>query len=124
MLPKLTGEYRALDADSSRLDDWWERIHGWQEQYPLHYDDSTDQEIKPQFMVEEMYRATDGDAIITSDVGQHQMWAAQYYHFDEAEPVAQLRRARDDGLRPARRRSALRSRCPTSRSSASPATAA
>ncbi|HET7056869.1 MAG TPA: biosynthetic-type acetolactate synthase large subunit [Thermomicrobiales bacterium] len=83
VLPKLTNEYRALGADGSRLDDWWERIRGWQEQYPLHYEDSTDQEIKPQFMVEEMYRATGGDAIITSDVGQHQMWAAQYYHFDK-----------------------------------------
>jgi acetolactate synthase-1/2/3 large subunit len=81
VLPKLTGEYRALQADSSRLEEWWQRIHGWQEQYPLSYEDSSDSEIKPQLMVEEMYRVTDGDAIITSDVGQHQMWAAQYYHF-------------------------------------------
>ena len=41
----------------------------------------TDSEIKPQFMIEAMYEATEGEAIITSDVGQHQMWAAQYYHF-------------------------------------------
>ena len=81
VLPKLNGEYRALAADRSRLEDWWTRIRGWQEQYPLHYEDSADSEIKPQFMIEEMYRATGGDAIITSDVGQHQMWAAQYYHF-------------------------------------------
>ena len=40
VLPKLTGEYRALGADTSRLDDWWKRIRGWQEQYPLHYEDS------------------------------------------------------------------------------------
>ena len=40
-------------------------------------------EIKPQFMIEAMHRATEGDAIITSDVGQHQMWAAQYYGFDK-----------------------------------------
>ncbi|MFN8113723.1 MAG: biosynthetic-type acetolactate synthase large subunit [Solirubrobacterales bacterium] len=83
VLPKLTGEYRALAADSSRLDEWWRRIEGWREQYPLHYEDTSDQEIKPQLMVEEMYRATNGEAIITSDVGQHQMWAAQYYHFPE-----------------------------------------
>ena len=82
VLPKLTGEYRALKADGSRLDEWWRQIGEWQEQYPLTYEDSED-EIKPQFMVEEIYRATGGEAIITSDVGQHQMWAAQYYHFAE-----------------------------------------
>src|SRR6187551_2757504 len=56
VLPKLTGEYRALAADTSRLDEWWRRIEGWREQYPLHYEDTTDQEIKPQLMVEEMHR--------------------------------------------------------------------
>ncbi|HEV2874747.1 MAG TPA: thiamine pyrophosphate-dependent enzyme, partial [Thermoleophilaceae bacterium] len=60
---------------------WWQRILGWQEKHPLRYDDSPDSEIKPQFMVEAMYEATGGDAIVTSDVGQHQMWAAQYYGF-------------------------------------------
>ena len=81
VLPKLTREYRALKADSSRLDEWWQRIRAWQAEYPLRYEDSADAEIKPQFMIEAMYEATSGDAIITSDVGQHQMWAAQYYHF-------------------------------------------
>src|SRR3954453_13150712 len=81
ILPKLTREYRALETDATRLDGWWQRIKGWQEKHPLAYEDSTDSEIKPQFMVEAMYEATGGDAIITSDVGQHQMWAAQYYHF-------------------------------------------
>jgi acetolactate synthase-1/2/3 large subunit len=83
ILPKLTREYRALETDGSRLDGWWQRIKGWQEKHPLTYEDSADSEIKPQFMVEAMYEATGGDAIITSDVGQHQMWAAQYYHFDK-----------------------------------------
>jgi acetolactate synthase-1/2/3 large subunit len=83
ILPKLTREYRALETDSTRLDGWWQRIKGWQEKHPLAYEDSTDSEIKPQFMVEAMYEATGGDAIITSDVGQHQMWAAQYYHFNK-----------------------------------------
>ncbi len=81
VLPKLTNEYRALAPETSRLAEWWERIEGWRKEYPLGYEDSSDSEIKPQFMVEEMYRVTNGDAIITSDVGQHQMWAAQYYHF-------------------------------------------
>ncbi len=81
VLAKLTREYRALKADSGRLDDWWKQLRAWQTEYPLGYEDSTDSEIKPQFMIEAMYEATEGEAIITSDVGQHQMWAAQYYHF-------------------------------------------
>src|SRR3712207_3273693 len=82
VLPKLIREYRALDTDGSRLDGWWERIHGWQEKHPLRYDDSEDNEIKPQYMIQALYEATGGDAIITSDVGQHQMWTAQWYHFE------------------------------------------
>ena len=81
ILPKLTAEYRALETDDSRLDGWWERIEGWQEKHPLGYEDSADCEIKPQRMIEAIYEATGGDAIITSDVGQHQMWTAQYFHF-------------------------------------------
>ncbi|HSI80853.1 MAG TPA: biosynthetic-type acetolactate synthase large subunit [Solirubrobacterales bacterium] len=82
VLPKLTREYRALKPDSARLEEWWGRIQEWQANHPLRYEDSRDTEIKPQFMIEAMYEATGGDAIITSDVGQHQMWAAQYYHFN------------------------------------------
>ncbi|MEA2387881.1 MAG: acetolactate synthase large subunit, partial [Thermoleophilaceae bacterium] len=81
ILPKLTREYRALETDGSRLDGWWDRIRAWQDRYPLRYEDSEDSEIKPQYMVEAMYEATGGEAIVTSDVGQHQMWAAQYYNF-------------------------------------------
>jgi acetolactate synthase-1/2/3 large subunit len=83
ILPKLTREYRALEADSTRLDGWLERIRGWQEKHPLGYADSEDSEIKPQYMCQALYEATDGNAVITSDVGQHQMWCAQYYHFSE-----------------------------------------
>jgi acetolactate synthase-1/2/3 large subunit len=81
IVPRLTAEYRALGADPARLEDWWDRIHAWQKQYPLAYEDSSDAEIKPQYMVQALFEATGGDAIVTSDVGQHQMWAAQYYHF-------------------------------------------
>jgi acetolactate synthase-1/2/3 large subunit len=83
VLPELTREYRALQTDPSRLEAWWNQIKTWQEEYPLRYDEGTGGEIKPQFMIEAMHRATKGDAIVTSDVGQHQMWAAQYYGFDK-----------------------------------------
>ena len=83
VLAKLVKEYRALgDVDSSRMDEWWSRIETWRKDHPLRYDDSADGEIKPQYMVQALYEATGGDAIVCSDVGQHQMWAAQYYHFD------------------------------------------
>ncbi len=81
ILPRLLAEYRALDTEPGRLEDWWGRIESWRKQYPLGYEDSKDSEIKPQYMVQALYEATGGDAIITSDVGQHQMWTAQYYDF-------------------------------------------
>jgi len=83
VLSRLVTEYRALSADRSRLEDWWQRIEGWRAQYPLRYEDSADTEIRPQFAVQAVYQATGGEAIVTSDVGQHQMWAAQYYDFPE-----------------------------------------
>jgi acetolactate synthase I/II/III large subunit len=81
VLGKLAVEYRALSADPARLNDWWARIEGWKAKYPLSYEDSADNEIKPQFMVQALYEATGGEAIVSSDVGQHQMWTAQYYDF-------------------------------------------
>jgi acetolactate synthase I/II/III large subunit len=81
VLAKLLIEYRAIGADPARLAEWWERIEGWREKYPLTYEDSTDNEIKPQYMIKALYEATGGEAIVASDVGQHQMWAAQYYDF-------------------------------------------
>ncbi|MCW3030796.1 MAG: acetolactate synthase, large subunit, biosynthetic type [Solirubrobacterales bacterium] len=81
VLSKLLIEYRAIGPDPARLDSWWSRIDGWKAKYPLAYEDSTDNEIKPQYMIKALYEATGGDAIVTSDVGQHQMWAAQYYDF-------------------------------------------
>ena len=81
VLAKLAVEYRALSADTARLSDWWQRIDGWKAKYPLGYEDSTDNEIKPQYMIQALYEATKGEAILSSDVGQHQMWTAQYYDF-------------------------------------------
>jgi acetolactate synthase-1/2/3 large subunit len=81
IIPRLTAEYRALEAEPGRLEEWWTRIHKWQERHPLTYADSNDSEIKPQYMIEALYEATGGDAIVVSDVGQHQMWTAQRFPF-------------------------------------------
>ncbi|HTZ85375.1 MAG TPA: biosynthetic-type acetolactate synthase large subunit [Solirubrobacteraceae bacterium] len=81
VLSKLLIEYRAVGADPERLSAWWQRIEGWKEKYPLAYEETTDNEIKPQYMVKALWEATNGEAIVTSDVGQHQMWTAQYYDF-------------------------------------------
>jgi acetolactate synthase-1/2/3 large subunit len=83
VLGKLALEYRALEADPARLEAWWSRIEGWKTKHPLGWEESTDTEIKPQYMVRALWEATEGEAIVTSDVGQHQMWAAQYYDFPE-----------------------------------------
>jgi acetolactate synthase-1/2/3 large subunit len=58
--------------------EWLSRINEWKSQHPLSYDGSG-KEIKPQYVVEQIYEATKGQAIITTEVGQNQMWAAQYY---------------------------------------------
>ncbi len=60
--------------------DWLNQIDQWKETGAMNYDQTT--VIKPQFVVETLYRITRGQAIITTEVGQNQMWAAQYYHFD------------------------------------------
>jgi acetolactate synthase-1/2/3 large subunit len=82
ILPRLTAEYRALAADPARLEDWWARIEDWRRRHPLQYSDTEDTEIRPQRMIEALYEATGGNAVVTSDVGQHQMWATQYYHYN------------------------------------------
>ncbi|OGW18153.1 MAG: acetolactate synthase, large subunit, biosynthetic type, partial [Nitrospirae bacterium GWC1_57_7] len=60
---------------------WLKQINEWREEHPLDYDHS-EEVIKPQFVVEKLYEVTGGDAIIVTDVGQHQMWAAQFYKYD------------------------------------------
>jgi acetolactate synthase-1/2/3 large subunit len=83
ILSRLTAEYRAVSPDPRRLEEWWSRIGAWQQRHPLRYNDSADSEIKPQYMIQALYEATGGDAVVTSDVGQHQMWTAQYFHFSQ-----------------------------------------
>jgi acetolactate synthase-1/2/3 large subunit len=68
--------------DKAALDSWWKKIKSWQDQKSYAYE-KKDNLIQPQAAVEELYRVTKGDAYITSDVGQHQMYAAQFYHFDK-----------------------------------------
>jgi len=60
---------------------WLDQIEEWKKTYPLSYEQKKDGPIKPQYVIEELYKQTEGKAIITTEVGQNQMWAAQYYHF-------------------------------------------
>ncbi len=78
---------RLLKIDKEKLDlialrAWWTQINLWRERDCLKYD-RTSTIIKPQMVIERLYEITKGDAFITSDVGQHQMWAAQFYKFDK-----------------------------------------
>ncbi|MFQ1064730.1 acetolactate synthase 3 catalytic subunit [Bordetella trematum] len=68
------------DTKPASQDKWWQQIQGWRGRECLKYAPS-DEVIKPQFVVEKLWEVTGGDAFVTSDVGQHQMWAAQYYKF-------------------------------------------
>ena len=74
---------RAIDAKA--LSAWWQRIDGWRQRHGLDHDQRSrgDAPLLPQQVVQAVYRATEGDAYVTSDVGQHQMFAAQYYRFDQ-----------------------------------------
>ncbi len=72
----------SVRPDQNALADWWEQIKKWQAVDCLRFDRSTEV-IKPQYVVEQLHEVTHGDAIIASDVGQHQMWAAQYYKFNK-----------------------------------------
>jgi acetolactate synthase-1/2/3 large subunit len=69
---------------SQDYDEWYDQIEGWQKKHPLTaYDQKPTAPVLPQFVVDEIFRLTKGDAIITTEVGQHQMWAAQYYKFNK-----------------------------------------
>jgi len=74
-----TGKKQTRKKD---VDAWWSTINGWRSQKCMSYDKNSDK-IKPQAAVELVHKLTNGDAYVTSDVGQHQMWAAQYYGFEK-----------------------------------------
>ncbi len=78
MLEQLDGSKEQLDAKA--LDSWWKQLNAWREYHGLRYETSATI-LKPQQVIECLYRVTEGEAIITSDVGQHQMFAAQYYRY-------------------------------------------
>ncbi|NTW66809.1 MAG: biosynthetic-type acetolactate synthase large subunit [Nitrospirae bacterium] len=83
VMVELNKELRAIKEpwDAIRKS-WLKQIDAWREERPLTYEQS-DEVIKPQFVIEKLYELTGGDAIIVTDVGQHQMWAAQFYKYDK-----------------------------------------
>ena len=86
VLTEMIGMLRELTAkpDPQSLAAWWETIEAWRSRDCLKYDHGSSDVIKPQYVVETLWNMTkDADAYVTSDVGQHQMWAAQYYRFDQ-----------------------------------------
>jgi acetolactate synthase I/II/III large subunit len=74
------GGYKRSTNFSSRFPEWFEKIQAWKKRYPLDFK-NTDSAILPQHVVHLLYEMTNGEAIITTGVGQHQMWAGQYYDF-------------------------------------------
>ena len=84
-VPEVLAEMiKLIEAEQGKTEigDWWKEIEGWRSKRCMRYKLKKDI-IMPQYVIEKLYEITGGNAIITSDVGQHQMWAAQYYKFDQ-----------------------------------------
>ena len=76
------GYERKKRGDYSLYAPWHAQIAEWKKAFPFYYEDTEDA-IQPQYVIEQLYKMTKGEAIITTGVGQHQMWAAQFYNFDK-----------------------------------------
>ncbi|HEU4434572.1 MAG TPA: biosynthetic-type acetolactate synthase large subunit [Pyrinomonadaceae bacterium] len=77
---------RKLQHSILAREDWWEQIRGWQRSQPLRFTGSLNQ-IKPQMVIHELHRLTNGEAAVITDVGQHQMWVAQFYPFKRSRQL-------------------------------------
>jgi acetolactate synthase-1/2/3 large subunit len=85
VMQQLLDELEATNftPDEEALKEWWQQIHLWRDMRHVGYKQVEGEKIKPQRVVEAMYKITNGEAYVASDVGQHQMFAAQYYPFDK-----------------------------------------
>ncbi|MBI2370381.1 MAG: biosynthetic-type acetolactate synthase large subunit [Deltaproteobacteria bacterium] len=81
MMAELDGRPQELEEFKANIQEWWAQVRKWREEHPLSYD-RTSPNIKPQYVIEKLYELTGGDAIVSTGVGQHQMWAAQFWKFD------------------------------------------
>ncbi len=66
-------------VEPAKHTEWMDQVRAWKAEYPLYY--PQDDKLRPQYVIDELYKATKGDAIITTEVGQHQMWAAHYWFY-------------------------------------------
>lgn len=84
VLEEMIRQVEAAQArnNGDQLAQWWKQIDDWRSRDCMQFKNS-DEIIKPQHVVQKLWEVTNGNAFVTSDVGQHQMWAAQYYHFDQ-----------------------------------------
>ncbi len=85
VLMELNKEIRMIEENKNQLikerEPWYSQVKEWEKEHPLTYKKSN-KIIKPQYVIEKIYEQSGGDAIVASDVGQHQMWVAQYFKFD------------------------------------------